>query len=328
MRSRHLVDPQLLPAVDGFPPMQFTRETLGEVRAMVESLADEYRAPEGDGVTREELLIPGEAQAPRVRLLLYRTAPNRDAAGAPAILYIHGGGYFSGKADLYEDWCRRLVRETGAVVAAIDYRKAPEAPYPAALDDCHAALRWLHESAGQLGIDKTRIAVEGVSAGGGLAAALALLVRDRGAFPIAFQLLDYPMLDDRTGRAGQIRMPFAGEYVWTYDGNAFGWEMLLGDAVGGDGVSPYAAPARAEALAGLPPAFIGVGALDPLMRENVDYAMGLIAAGVPTQLVVYPGAYHGFDAFDGGLSAVGDAFREARLAALRRAFAGAGMSVE
>ncbi|WP_176594683.1 alpha/beta hydrolase [Sphingobium sp. EM0848] len=319
MRSRHLVDPELLPAVDGFPAMTFSYDTLADVRAMVESFGAAYVPPLGDGVTREDVMVAGLAGDPDVRVLLYKTAPAADGAQRPAILYIHGGGFFSGKADLYEDWCRRLVTETGAVVAAVDYRKAPEAPHPAPIDDCSAALLWLHRSAAALGIDPARIAVEGVSAGGALAAALTLRARDEGKVSLAFQLLDYPMLDDRTGRGDAPRDPFAGDYVWTYNGNAFGWETLLGDEVGGEDVSPYAAPARATSLEGLPPAFIGVGALDPLMRENVDYAMRLMYAGVPTQLIVYPGAYHGFDAFDDGRSAIGDDFRNARITALKRA---------
>lgn len=319
MRSRHLVDPELLPAVDGFPPMRFAYDTLAELRAMVESFGAAYQPPQDDGIAREDHMVPGLNGGPDVRLLLFSGATATDGAARPAILYIHGGGFFSGEADLYEDWCRRLARETGALVAAVDYRKAPEAPHPAPIDDCHAALLWLHRSTAELGIDPARIAVEGVSAGGALAAALALRTRDEGVTPpLAFQLLDYPMLDDRTGRDGAPRDPFAGDYVWTYDGNAFGWETLLGETVGTEGVSPYAAPARAASLEGLPPAFIGVGALDPLMRENVDYAMRLVQAGVPTQLAVYPGAYHGFDAFDGGRSAVGDEFRAARITALRR----------
>lgn len=319
MRSRHLVDPELLPAVDGFPAMQFSYDTLAQIRSTVESFGAGYQPPQDDGVTRDVIMAPGLNGDPDVRLLLFRRAAVSAGRQAPAILYIHGGGFFSGTADLYEDWCRRLVTETGAVVAAVDYRKAPEAPHPAPIDDCHAALLWLHRSAADLGIDPARIAVEGVSAGGALAAALALRVRDEGAVPpIAFQLLDYPMLDDRTGRDGAPRDAFAGDYVWTYDGNAFGWETLLGEKVGTADVSLYAAPARARSLEGLPPAFIGVGALDPLMRENVDYAMRLVGAGVPTQLAVYPGAYHGFDAFDGGQSAVGDDFRNARITALKR----------
>lgn len=319
MRSRHLVDPELLPSVDGFPTMRFSRDTLTEVRAMVESFGAAYVPPQNDGITRTDVLAPGMTGNPDVRLLLFRGATPADGALRPAILYIHGGGFFSGKADLYEDWCRRLVAETGAVVVAVDYRKAPEAPHPAPIDDCYAALLWLHGSAAALGIDPARIALEGVSAGGALAAALALRARDEGTVRLAFQLLDYPMLDDRTGRGDAVRDPFAGDYVWTYDGNAFGWETLLGEKVGGENVSPYAAPARAVSVEGLPPAFIGVGALDPLMRENVDYAMRLVNAGVPTQLIVYPGAYHGFDAFDGGKSAVGDDFRNARITALKRA---------
>lgn len=319
MRSRHLVDPELLPAVDGFPAMDFSYETLPTIRATVESFGADYQPPQGDGVTRKDVAAPGLNGDPDVRVLLFSGEAQADGALRPAILYIHGGGFFSGKADLYEDWCRRLVTETGAVVASVDYRKAPEAPHPAPIDDCYAALLWLHGSAADLGIDPARIAVEGVSAGGALAAALALRVRDEGRVPLAFQLLDYPMLDDRTGRDNAPRDPYAGDYVWTYDGNAFGWETLLGDLVGGSDVSPYAAPARAPSLEGLAPAFIGVGALDPLMRENVDYALRLIGAGVSAQLMVYPGAYHGFDAFDGGQSAVGNAFRAARIASLKQA---------
>jgi triacylglycerol lipase len=318
MRSRHLVDPQLLPAVDGFPAMHFSYETLADIRTTVESFGEGYAPRADDGVTRDVVLVPGEKADPDVRILLFKPENPPAASGLPAVIYIHGGGYVSGKADLYEDWCRHLVRELGAVVISVDYRKAPEAPYPAAIDDCYAALRWLHGSAATLGIDPARIAVEGVSAGGGLAASLAILARDRGEFPLAFQLLDYPMLDDRTGRGDAPREPFAGDYVWTYEGNAFGWGALLGDSVGTADVSPYAAAARATDLAGLAPVFIGVGALDPLMRENVDYAVRLMHAGVPTELAVYPGAYHGFDAFDGGLSDVGDDFRRARLTALQR----------
>jgi acetyl esterase/lipase len=317
MRSRHLVDPELLPAVDGFPAMQFSHETLADVRATVESLGAAYQPPLNDGVTRETVMVAGQGGDPDVRLLLFAGASG--GALRPAVLYMHGGGFFSGKADFYEDWCRTLVTQTGAVVVAVDYRKAPETPHPGPIDDCTAALRWMHASAGALGIDPARIAIEGVSAGGALAAALALRARDEGGLPVAFQLLDYPMLDDRTGRQGAARVAYTGDYVWTYDGNAFGWETLLGDAVGTDCVSPYAAPARAASLEGLPPAFIGVGALDALMREGVDYAMRLIDAGVPTRLVVYPGAFHGFDAFDGGKSAVGDEFRAARITSLKRA---------
>lgn len=319
MRSRHLVDPELLPSVDGFPPMRFSHDTLDDVRATVAAFGDAYVPPVDDGIAREVVMVRGIGSDPPVRTLLFKGPVPADGNTRPAILYIHGGGFFSGKADYYEGWCRRLVAETGAVVLSVDYRKAPETRHPGPINDCYAALLWLHTSATALAIDPSRIAIEGVSAGGALAAALALRARDEGTVPVAFQLLTYPMLDDRTGRDGARRDPFAGEYVWTYDGNAFGWETLLGEAVGTESVSPYAAPARAASLEGLPPAFIGVGALDPLMREDVAYALRLTEAGVPTALTVYPGAYHGFDAFDGGASAVGNDFRADRITALQRA---------
>jgi triacylglycerol lipase len=161
------------------------------------------------------------------------------------------------------------------------------------VEDCYAALQWLHANAGELGVDPARIAIRGESAGGGLAAALALLARDRGGPAIAHQNLIYPMLDDRTCIT---RLPaHLGAFVWTPQANAFGWRSLLGQEPGAADISPYAAPARAEDLAGLPPAFIAVGALDLFLIEDMDYARRLIEAKVATELHVYPSAYHGFD---------------------------------
>jgi acetyl esterase/lipase len=317
MDSRHLVDPELLPAVEAFPPMAFSTETLPQVRETVDSFTAAYTPPESDGIRLTERQIPGPAGAPDVRVLIYE--PDQRTGPLPAVVYIHGGGFVCGRAHHSDAWSRRLVAEVGCVVAAVDYRKAPEAPFPAPQEDCYAALVWLHRNAAALGVDPGRIALEGVSAGGGLAAGVALMARDRRDPPVVFQLLVYPMLDDRTGRAGVPCLPYAGQFVWTYEGNGFGWEALLGRVVGGPDVPPYAAPARAEDLAGLPPAFIGAAALDALAPEDIRYAERLIAAGVPTELHVYPGTFHGFDAFDGGQSAVGNDFRAARLNALRRA---------
>jgi triacylglycerol lipase len=178
------------------------------------------------------------------------------------------------------------------VVASVDYRLAPEAKYPAAVEDCYAALRWLHANASALGVDASRIAIKGESAGGGLAAALALLARDRGDAPIAFQVLVYPMLDDRPTAPPN---PHTGEFIWTAASNSFGWSSLLVDSAGGADTPAYAAAARASTLAGLPPAFVAVGALDLFLEQDIAYASALLRAGVPTALHVYPGAYHGFD---------------------------------
>jgi acetyl esterase/lipase len=208
------------------------------------------------------------------------------------------------------------VREIGCVVVSVDYRLAPDTPHPGPVEDCYAALRWFHANAAALGVDSGRIAIGGESAGGGLAAALALLARDRAEVPVVFQLLIYPMLDDRTVISPEPH-PFAGEFIWTAQSNRFGWRALLGQEPGSPGVSPYAAAARAENLAGLPPAFVSVGALDLFLDENIAYAQRLLRAGVPSELHVYPGAYHGFDlAFEADVTR---RFRRDSLQALKRA---------
>lgn len=211
-----------------------------------------------------------------------------------AALYVHGGGMLLGSVDVYDEILRRYVSASGVPLLAVDYRLPPEHPYPTPVEDCYAALQWLHENAAKLGIDATRVAIGGESAGGGLTAALALLARDRGRWPICFQNLVYPMLDDRTA-ALINRNPHTGHHLWTHDHNRFGWSALLGGTPGAAGTSPYAAPARAVDLRSLPRTLITVGQLDLFLEEDIDYATRLMQAGVPTELHVYPGAYHGFD---------------------------------
>jgi acetyl esterase/lipase len=210
-----------------------------------------------------------------------------------------------------------IAREAPCLVASIDYRLAPEAPFPASLEDCYAGLAWLHAQASRIGIDPARIAVGGESAGGGIAAGLALLARDRAEFPIIAQMLTYPMLDDRTAVAEDFPMHF-GEFVWSRDANRFGWRSLLACEPGSHTVAPYAAPARSQSLEGLPPTFIAVGALDLFLEEDLEYARRLARCGVPTELHVYQGAFHGFDAVPG--AEIGRVFRNDWLRALRRAF--------
>ena len=219
---------------------------------------------------------------------------HRPASGArgprPAVLWIHGGGFVIGNAMREDDRCRELARALGAVVAAVDHRLAPEHPFPTPLDDCHDALTWL---ADQDEVDATRIAIGGNSAGGGLAAGLALLARERGEVRPVFQLLVYPMLDDRTAiRRCEYERDLR---LWNSSSNRFGWCSYLGRVPGSDGVSALAAPARAEDLSGLPPAWIGVGSLDLFADEDIAYAQRLQAAGVACELRVVEGAYHGFD---------------------------------
>ena len=205
---------------------------------------------------------------------------------APAMLWIHGGGYVIGTAQQDDALCRRFSRKLGIVVASVEYRLAPEHPYPAPLDDCYSALTWL---AGLPAVDPDRVAIGGASAGGGLAAALALLARDRGEIAPAFQLLVYPMLDDRnTSAFGVAANP--NHRMWSPRSNQFGWAAYLGNAD-----PQVAVPARHEDLSGLPPAWIGVGSHDLFHDEDLVYAERLKDAGVPAEVEVVPGAFHGFD---------------------------------
>jgi acetyl esterase/lipase len=205
---------------------------------------------------------------------------------APALLWIHGGGYVMGTAQQDDALCRRFSRKLGITVASVDYRLAPEHPYPAALEDCYSALTWL---ARLPAVDPDRVAISGGSAGGGLAAALALLARDRGEIKPAFQLLVYPMLDDRSSSA--FGVPTNPNYrLWGPRSNKFGWAAYLGDAD-----PQVAVPARRDDLSGLPPAWIGVGGNDLFHDEDLAYAERLKDAGVPCEVEVVPGAFHGFD---------------------------------
>jgi len=289
MTTRPLIDPELLPVLDIFPPFGLEGEGLAQVRAGTHAMLESRPRPDVP-VTVTEIITRENARAPAVRCLLF--VPERLVAPVPAILHIHGGGYIAGTPEMSTPDLMGLSAALGCIILSVDYRLAPEHPFPAAVEDCHAALGWLHQEAPRLGVDTARIAVMGESAGGGLSAALALLARDRGEYPLAFQLLDCPMLDDRTCRCDVS--PALGEFIWTRGKNEFGWTSLLGHAPGGEDVSPYAAAARADNLAGLPPAFIAVGALDLLLDEDVDYARRLAGAGVPVELHVYPGCFHGF----------------------------------
>jgi acetyl esterase/lipase len=241
--------------------------------------------------------------------------PPTDIAGpAPALLWIHGGGYVMGRAAQEDRMCRTMARALRAVVAAVDYRLAPEHPFPVPLHDCHDALVWL---AADAQVDPTRIAIGGSSAGGGLAAALALLARERDEVQPSFQLLAYPMLDDRT--AAREGIDDRHVRLWNNAANHFGWRSYLGGDPGGKGVSSLAAPARAENLSGLPSAWIGVGSCDLFLAEDVAYAHALRGAGVPCDLLVEPGAFHGFDIVAPS-AAVSRRFRAAQVAALAAAF--------
>jgi acetyl esterase/lipase len=314
MTSRHLVDPEIMPLVEMLPAISLEAATLRETREMMRAMGAASAPPPSPDVQVTERFIPGPAGAPDVRVLI--SVAKSAAAGRPGILHIHGGGYVMGapEGNLATDAAYAL--QLGAVVASVNYRLAPETPHPGPVEDCYAALAWMHGEAAALGIDPARIAVTGESAGGGLAAATVLLARDRGQIPVAFQHLIFPMLDDRTVIAADPS-PHLGEFVWTPAANRFGWTSLLGAEPGGQGVSPYAAPARADDLAGLPPTFMICGALDLFLEEDMDYARRLIRAGVPTELHIYPGAPHAFMLVDS--AQVTRSFVRDSLGALRRA---------
>jgi acetyl esterase/lipase len=236
----------------------------------------------------------------------------------PAILHIHGGGFVAGTAAEAVPPLQQLALDHDCVIVTVEYRLAPETRFPGSLEDNYAALKWLHDSAGSLGVDTSRIAVMGLSAGGGHAAMLTIAARDRGEVPIAFQLLSYPMLDDRTGSSRHVPR-YIGAYVWGAGSNRFGWSSLLGVPAGSGKVPAGAVPARADNLAGLPPAFIGVGSVDLFVDEDIEYARRLILSGVSTELCVVPGAYHGFDLFAPEAPA-SKTYRATCNAALARAF--------
>ena len=291
MSSAHLLEPDLSDFFLSMPPLDLTPETVVQVRAEREAIAKAQMPPLPPEVSIVQEYAPGRPGHPDVRMKIYRTPSDRK--DRPAILHLHGGGYVLGSPEANAPIGCAWAKGMDAVVVAPAYRLAPETSYPGNVEDAYAALAWIYANAKQLGIDTSKIAVAGESAGGGLAAALALLVRDRKEFSFCHQQLIFPMLDDRTTiRADLSRM--YGEFVWTREKNRFGWKSLLGADPGSHDVSPYAAAARAEDLSGLPPTFISTGALDLFTEENLDYARRLMAAGVPVELHVYPGAPHGF----------------------------------
>jgi acetyl esterase/lipase len=243
-------------------------------------------------LTVQELVVPGPKGAPSVSLRVFQ--PTGLKAAAPALLWVHGGGLIFGSPEQDDRTSMAFARELGITVAAVRYRLAPDSPAPAAVEDAYAALRGLIARASNLHINIDRIAIGGASAGGGIAAALALLAHDRAEIRPVFQLLVYPMLDDRT--TTRTDLDTRNMRLWTPKSNRYGWSSYLGDAVAGPDVSPYAAAARREDLTGLPPAWIGVGTLDLFHDEDVEYARRLNDSEVPCELHIVPGAFHGFDA--------------------------------
>jgi acetyl esterase/lipase len=298
MDLKKRIDPELAPVLDMMPVDEegLNFDNLPKRREMADKMFAEMAAnmPPVEGVDTEDSDVPGPQGDPDVRVRIYK--PKNRSGLLPGLLWIHGGGYIMGNYTLDDYSAKKMCVDTNCIIVSVDYRLAPEYPFPAAIEDCYAALKWTADKSVQLGIDKQRIGIGGGSAGGGLAAGLALITRDRHEIDIVFQLLIYPMIDDRniTPSSHAIDDPRA----WDREKNLFAWKTYLGESAKDGEVSPYAAASRAKDLSGLPPAFIGVGELDLFVDENIEYAQRLIQAGVSTELHVYPGATHGFDSME------------------------------
>ncbi|WP_249660784.1 alpha/beta hydrolase [Lysinibacillus fusiformis] len=214
----------------------------------------------------------------------------------PAMLWIHGGGFVMGHPDMDDLLCERFVQTANCVVVSVDYRLAPEHPYPAAIEDCYAGLVWMTAEAPSLGIDVKRVAIAGASGGGGLTAALALMARDKGGPAIIFQMPLYPMLDNRNETPSSYEITDS-HATWNRTNNLTAWRMYLGEEQDTHGLSPYAVPSRADNLAGLPPTYTCIGQLDLFRDETLDYVARLAQAGVDVEMNLYPGSFHCFDVF-------------------------------
>jgi acetyl esterase/lipase len=287
----YAIDPELLPWLDMLPAVTLTDdESLLAARSSLAQLAEVLPAYEPvHPVDVRDTAVPGPSDAPDVPVRVY--APADRAAAVPGLLYIHGGGFVMGDLDTFDAHLLRVVDELGIVIVSVDYRLAPEHPFPAPVEDCYAALNWVAAKADELGIDPARLGVAGESAGGGLAAAVALLARDRGGPALCFQYLGIPELDDRLDTPSM--RAYTDTPVWNRPNAVYSWTSYLGAEPGGDGVSPYAAPSRAGDLTGLPPAFVTTCQFDPLRDEGIDYARRLAHAGVQAELRHYPGTFHG-----------------------------------
>lgn len=288
-------DPELADFAAQLPDTRFD-DPVAARAGLVEMSAAMNAAVDTQGLDIRDLTLPDDTAHPALPLRLYR--PAKASAGTTpgaALLYIHGGGFVVGSLETEHGSCVQIARELGILVVSVDYRLAPEHPYPAGLEDCYRALDWLHAEAGALGVDTTRIGVFGQSAGGGLAAALCLLARDRQGPPICFQFLGMPELDDRLHTPSMCA--FTDTPLWNRPNAELSWAYYLGEAwqPGADSVPMYAAPARASAdqLRGLPPAYVTAMEFDPLRDEDIRYALALLEAGVSVELHTFPGTFHG-----------------------------------
>lgn len=304
------VHPELQPSAKMSPKVTYSRRNIWLFDLLTRLIPPSKTL---EGLHVENIHIPRQDGRTRLRLRIYK--PKTVASPTPVLIWMHGGGYVMGKPEQDDASCAQYVHELDITVISVDYRCAPKYLFPAGLDDCYSALRWVATHSHDLNIDPNRIAIGGNSAGGGLAAALAQLAHDRNEIKPIFQLLIYPMLDDRTVLRTDI--DDSNNVTWNHASNRFGWESYLGQACGAESVPVYSVPARRADLSGLPPAWIGVGDLDIFHNEDVAYAQRLRESGTECELEIIPGAFHGFDVFDPQVPIVQE-FRKAQLAALRK----------
>ncbi|MBM4569068.1 alpha/beta hydrolase fold domain-containing protein [Rhodococcus hoagii] len=307
------IHPELRPLVPALPRVDIAEPAAFRERQRIRAAGLAAAVQRPQGMTVVDRLVPGPAGAPDVPVRIY--APGGSPSEVGALVWFHGGGYVFGEIEASERACVEIADVVGCVVVSVEYRLAPEHPYPAGLDDCCAALTWVAAHGDELGVDPARLAVGGVSAGAGLAAALALRVRDENGPRLVYQVLDNPMLDDRMETAS-IR-EFTDTPLWTHGQAVLGWDFYLGDRSGQ--TPPYAAAARADDVAGLPPAWISANELDPLRDEAIEYALRLLRAGVPVELHHRPGTFHGSNGFAG--FSVSDRTREDMHLGLKTALA-------
>jgi acetyl esterase/lipase len=282
----YAIDPELVPLLELVPDGSFA--DVESARARTALLVEPMNARvDTTGIAIEDREIRGPDGPVRVRV--YRPGADAPRADRPAVLDIHGGGFVTGSIDMEHAFCVAAARDLDAVVATVDYRLAPEHPFPAGVEDCYAALTWMHDEAASLGIDAARIAVAGQSAGGGLTAAVVLMARDRGGPPVCFQFLGIPELDHRLQTTSM--RTFVDTPIWHRPNAELSWRYYLAENVGE--VSPYASPAIATDLSNLPPAYVTTMEFDPLRDEGILYALRMMEAGVSVELHSFPGTFHG-----------------------------------
>ena len=316
--NTELVDKQLRVSLESFPELDIWTD-LGKTRARAREMRAKIigQLPVIEGIESSDYLIP-QPDAPDVLVRVYR--PKNQIDSLPAMLWIHGGGYCFGSMENDDNTARQIAKSVGVIVVSVDYRLAPEHPFPKPLVDCFSALKWLVESADMLAVDPARIAIGGISAGGGLAAGLSLFVRDKTSIKPKFQFLLCPMIDDRSSTPSSYMI--TDKRIWNRNSNLIGWQYYLGkENTSADehyeDISPYAAPSRAISLSGLPATYIGVGSVDAFVDENRDYATRLEADKVDIQLEIFDGGFHGFEFIAPGAD-ISRIAREYHYSALRK----------